>query len=70
MFWIGFIVGMVVTIVLPLAYIAWCFYVCRVDYVEFCDVRESIAQALVNRESTITVTHDEEVLSSVTLKEK
>lgn len=70
MFWIGFIVGMITLIVIATAYIAWCFYVCRVDYVEFCDMRDSIAGAIVNRESTITVTHNDETLSSVTLKEK
>jgi hypothetical protein len=70
MFWIGFIVGMITLIAAVFAFIAWCFYVTKVDYVEYCDMRDAVAEAVVNRESTITVTHDDEVLSSVTLKEK
>ena len=70
MFWIGFVVGIITLIVVSVAYIAWCFHVVKVDRYEYRGMVDTISEALVNRESTITTTHNDEILSSVTLVEK
>jgi len=70
MFWIGLIVGIIVALVLLLAITVWCCHVTKVDYHEFCDMRDAVTEAIWNRESMIEVTHNGEVLSTVTLVEK
>ena len=70
MFWIGLIVGVVLTVVIAAAYIKWCFWICKVDRDEFDDYLEVVSDALNNRESTLQVYHDGELLNEVTFKEK
>ena len=70
MFWIGLIVGVVLTVAIAAAYIMWCFWVCKIDRDEYCDYVEVMSDAIRNRESTLQVYHDGELLNEVTFKEK
>ena len=70
MFWIGMIVGIVVTFLVSFAYIAWCFKVTGVTYDEYADMTEVIGEAITNRESTIQVWHNGELLDETVLEEK
>lgn len=70
MFWIGLIVGIVLTVVIATAFVMWCFWVAQVDRDEFRGYTEVIGAALWNRESTLQVYHDGELLDEVTFKEK
>lgn len=70
MFWIGFIVGFVVFAAAPLAYLLWCMHVLGLSFKEFGGVANANACAFTNRESTVQVWHDGELLDIVTLEEK
>lgn len=70
MFWIGLIVGILISVVAVIAIIKWCFWVTKVDRDEFDDYVDVISDAIWNRESTLQVYHDGELLNEVTFKEK
>ncbi len=70
MFWIGLIVGVVLTVVIAAAYIMWCFWITKIDRDEYRDYIDVVCDALWNRESTLQVYHDGELLNEVTFKEK
>ena len=70
MFWIGLIVGILISVVAVIAIIKWSFWVTKVDREEFDDYIEVLGAAIWNRESTLQVYHDGELLNEVTFKEK
>lgn len=70
MFWIGLMVGFIVFALAPAAYILWCMHGLGVSFKEFGAVAKSNAYAFGNRESTVQVWHDGELLDIVTLEEK
>lgn len=70
MFWIGLIVGVLFTVGLAFAWIKYCFWITKVDREEFNDYIDVLGDAIWNRESTLQVYHDGELLNEVTFKEK
>ena len=70
MFWIGLIVGAIITISIAFGWIAVCCKIVGVTKDEFCNAQDTIATALVNRESEMVITHDGEVIASCIFEEK
>lgn len=70
MFWIGMIVGVIITFVVSFAYMAWCFKVTGVTYDEYVDMAETVEAAIDNRESRLQAWHSDELLSEAVLEEK
>lgn len=68
MFWIGMIVGIVVTILVTFAYIAWCFKICDVTLDDFQRMREVNGAIIENRECTVEVWHDDDCVHADTFE--
>ena len=70
MFWIGMIVGAILTIAIAVGYVAYCCKVVGVTRHEFDEMSELIGDALVNRESEVEVWHDDVLIGKVVLEER
>lgn len=71
MFWIGIVVGAIVGWLGSAAFHLWYgMRACDMSYDEFLNFAALGVQAGDNRESTITVTHDDEVVDVLVLKEE
>lgn len=69
MFWIGLIVGIVITVIAIAAIALVCNYIVFHDIDTFVDVCEVLAAASDNREAIVTVTHDDEILATAVFEE-
>jgi N-methylhydantoinase B/oxoprolinase/acetone carboxylase alpha subunit len=69
MFWIGLIVGVILTIVSAIAYLLYCMNVSGISGDDFNNGVDALHTAWSNRESTIEVWHDDKPLSVYTFKE-
>lgn len=70
MFWIGLIVGVVIGLVALVVLFLWSLHVNKMDlcdYVEFCYV---LGDAVENRESSMQVWHDGELINEMIFEEK
>jgi FtsZ-interacting cell division protein ZipA len=70
MFWIGLIVGVLIAAVALIAIIAWTFWATKMDLDEYRGYLDVVSAALNNRESTLQVYHNGELLDEVTFVEK
>lgn len=70
MFWIGLIVGIAFMVMASFAFFMFCLWATGTSLEEFEGVVYANAAAFGNRESTIQVWHDGEVVNEFTLKEK
>lgn len=70
MFWIGMIVGMLILAGATFGWVAYCFAVTGVTRDEFDEITNMLGEAVANRESTIQVWHDGELIESAVLAEK
>lgn len=69
MFWIGLIVGIVITVILVAAWFYFCFKVTYHDVDTFVDMCTVVHEACENREAIVTVTHNDEVLATAVFEE-
>lgn len=69
MFWIGLIVGIITTVVLVGGHVLVCLKGSYKSADEFWGMVDVIHEAVTNRESTIQVWHDGEVIEAMTLEE-
>jgi hypothetical protein len=70
MFWIGLIVGIIISVVAFAGYFMWCLYCTQMsfdDFEDFCDV---LGDAVWNRESSMQVWHDGELINEMIFEEK
>ena len=70
MYWIGLIVGILVTIMVEVAFFMWCMYVSETSWDDFYNLVGANATAIENRESTMQVYHDGECLFEAVFEEK
>lgn len=70
MFWIGLIVGVVITLLAIAGYFLWCMKNAQMSFREYGDFCEFLGDALDNRESTMQVWHDGELLNEMNFEEK
>lgn len=70
MFWIGMIVGIIVTIVIAFGVFAVCCKITGVDRDEARNTQNLIATAITNRESTMVLLREGDYLGSVRFEEK
>lgn len=70
MFWIGLIVGIVITIVITLGLIVACFKITGTTYDEYRNAQDTVATAITNRESEMVIVHNGETIASCVFEER
>ena len=70
MFWIGMIVGIVVTLAASFTLFVYCMSASGTSFEEFEDLVEANAAAMMNRESKMQVWHDDECIYETVFEEK
>lgn len=70
MFWIGLIVGVVITLMASAGYFLWCLHETKMNFRDFGDFVEILGDAVDNRESTMQVWHDGELMNEMVFEEK
>lgn len=70
MFWIGLIVGIVITIVISFGIMAVCCKIVGVTKDEFRNAQDTIATAMTNRESEMVIVHNGETIASCVFEER
>lgn len=69
MFWIGMIVGVIITVIAAFAYVRICMKLVNVSTEEFWEGTDVLATAWSNRESEVLVLHDGEILATYAFEE-
>lgn len=70
MFWIGFIVGVVITLLAFTGLFLWSMKTLQMDFREYGEFCELLGDAVENRESTMQVWHDGELVNEMDFEEK
>lgn len=69
MYWIGLIVGVIVTVIVEFAFFLWCMYVTETSWADYRNLVGVNRAAIENRESTVQVYHDGECIFETVFEE-